>query len=161
MIQQYTNELTPEVKSELEISPFAAEEIAAMDDEARAIIAEGRELERKHPVIAIWRIATAGSITRRGGIVAPVERGGKLLLDNGRYASIAIVGDIVTYQDGSTATISTSAGAASMLKGAGVALVGSVLSNGDEIISTPQGHAYLVTREGMATGADFLAVTGA
>ncbi|WP_225988646.1 hypothetical protein [Leclercia adecarboxylata] len=161
MNQQYTNELTPELKSELETSPFTAEEIAAMDDDARAIIAEGRDLERKHPVIAIWRIATAGSITCREGIIAPVEREGKLLLDNGRYASIATVGDIVTYQDVSTATISTSAGAASMLKGAGVALVGSVLSNGDEIISTPQGHAYLVTREGIAPGRDFLTVTGA
>lgn len=39
--------------------------------------------------------------------------------------------------------------------------VGSVLDNGDEIISTPQGHTYLVTREGIVPGADFLTVTGA
>ena len=161
MNQQYSNEITPEIKAELETSPFTAEEIAAMDDDARTIIAEGRELERKHPVNAIWRIATEGSITRRGGIVAPVERESKLLLDNGRYASIATAGDIVTYSDGSTAAIATSAGKASMCKGVGVALVGSVLDNGDEIISTPQGHVYLVTREGIAPGADFLTVTGA
>lgn len=161
MNQQYTNELTAEILTVLETSPFTAEDIAVMDDEARAIIAEGRELERKHPVIAIWRIATEGSITRRGGIVAPVERESKLLLGNGRYASIATAGDIVTYPDGSTATIATSAGTASMYKRSGVALVGSVLDNGDEIISTPQGHSYLVTREGIAAGADFLTVTGA
>ncbi|MCV2533842.1 hypothetical protein ACR9HT_08010 [Enterobacter wuhouensis] len=160
MNQQYSNEITPEIKAELETSPFTAEEIAAMDDDARTIIAEGRELERKHLVNAIWRIATEGSITRRGGIVAPVERDSKLLLDNGRYASIATAGDIVTYPDGSTATIATSAGAASMFKGSGVALVGSLLNNGDEIISTPQGHTYLVTLEGIAPGADFLTVTG-
>lgn len=147
MNQQYSNELTPAIVAELAMSPFTAEEIAAMDDGARAIIAEGKELERKHSINAIWRIATVGSITRRGGIVAPVERESKLLLENGRYAS--------------TATIATSAGATSMCNGAGVALVGSVLDNGDEIISTPQGHTYLVTREGIAPGADFLTVTGA
>ena len=161
MNQQYTNELTPEIKAQQAKSPFTAEEIAAMDDGARAIIVEGRELERKHPVNAIWRIATEGSTTRRGGIVAPVERESKLLLDNGRYASIATAGDIVTYPDGSTAAIVTRAGKASMWKGVGVALVGSVLDNGDEIISTPQGHTYLVTREGIVSGADFLTVTGA
>ncbi|HDR2789607.1 TPA: hypothetical protein QCJ61_003708 [Enterobacter asburiae] len=116
MNKQYANELTPEIKAKLETSSFTAEEIGAMDDEARAIIAEG-------------------SITRRGGIVAPIERKSKLLLDNSRYAS--------------------------MYKGAGVALVGSLLDNGDEIISTPQGHTYLVTREGIVSGADFLTITGA
>ncbi|WP_236307917.1 PAAR domain-containing protein [Enterobacter bugandensis] len=161
MNQQYSNELTPAILAELAMSPFTAEEIAAMDDGARAIIAEGKELERKHSINAIWRIATVGSITRRGGIVAPVERESKLLLENGRYASTATAGDTVTYPDGSTATIATSAGATSMCNGAGVALVGSVLDNGDEIISTPQGHTYLVTRNGIASGADFLTVTGA
>lgn len=126
------------------MSPFTAEEIAAMDQDSRAIIAEGKALEWKHPVNAIWRIATEGNITRCGGIVAPVERESKLLLDNGRYATIA-----------------TSAGATSMCNGADVALVDSLLDNGDEIISTPQRHTYLVTREGITSGADFLTVTGA
>ncbi|EKS7428878.1 hypothetical protein [Enterobacter cancerogenus] len=161
MSQQYTNKFTPEIKAKLETPPFTSEEISAMDERARAIIAKGCELDRKHPVIAIWRIATEGRITRRGGIVAPVEREGKLLLDDGRYASIAIVGDIITYRDGSIATIASSAGVISMFKGTGVALVGSVIDNGDEIINTPQGHTYMVTREGIAPGADFLTVTGA
>ncbi|ELQ3994698.1 PAAR domain-containing protein [Enterobacter bugandensis] len=161
MDQQYSNELTPEIVAELEMSPFTAEEIAAMDQDSRAIIAEEKALEWKHPVNAIWRIATEGNITRCGGIVAPVERESKLLLDNGRYASIATAGDIVTCPDGSTATIATSAGATSMCNGADVALVDSLLDNGDEIISTPQRHTYLVTREGITSGADFLTVTGA
>ncbi|MEE9658958.1 hypothetical protein [Enterobacter cloacae complex sp. CARB60] len=84
MNQQYTNELTPEIKAQQAKSPFSAEEIVAMDDGARAIIAEGKELERKHPVKA----------------------------------------------------------------------------NGDEIITPPQGHTYLATREEIASGADFLTVTG-
>ncbi|MCK7440473.1 hypothetical protein L8P13_22810 [Enterobacter cloacae] len=85
MNQQYTNELTPEIKAQQPNPPFKAEEIAAMDDGVRAIIAEGKKLERKHPVKA----------------------------------------------------------------------------NGDEIISIPQGHTYLVTREWIASGADFLTITGA
>ncbi|MBX8460703.1 hypothetical protein K5E19_09575 [Enterobacter sp. RIT637] len=85
MNQQCTNELTPEIKAQQAKSPFTAEEIAAMDDGVRAIIAEGREQERKHLVKA----------------------------------------------------------------------------NGDEIISIPQGHIYLVRRGGITSGEDFLTVTGA
>lgn len=71
MNQQYTNKLTPEILAGLEASPFTAEEIAAMDDGARAIIVGVRELERKHPVNAIWRIATEGSITPPWGNCCP------------------------------------------------------------------------------------------
>lgn len=135
MDQQCTNELTPEIKAQQEKSLFTAEEIVAMDDDARAILAEGRVLVRKHPANVIWRIAMEGSITHRGEIVA--------------------------YPDGSTAAITTSAGKVSLCKGAGVALDGSMLNNGDEIITILQRHTYLVTRNGIASGADFLTVTGA
>ncbi|MBE4855629.1 hypothetical protein IM311_16320 [Enterobacter cloacae complex sp. P40RS] len=84
MKQQYTKELTPEIKAKQANSPFKTEEIAAMDDGARMIIAEGKKLEFKHPVKA----------------------------------------------------------------------------DGDEIISIPQGHTYLVKRERITSGADFLTVTG-
>jgi hypothetical protein len=36
MEKQYTNKLTPEVLAEFAQSPFSAEDLAAMDDEARA-----------------------------------------------------------------------------------------------------------------------------
>lgn len=158
MDQQCNSELTPEIKNQLEASPFAAKDIAAMEDEALTIIAKGREPEGWHPVNAIWRIATEGSMTRLGGNVAPVELESKLRLDNGRCASIDPDGDSFTYPDGSTAT---SEGKASMYKGAGVVLVGSIFDNDDEIISTPQGHIYLAAREGIVRGADLLTVTGA
>ncbi|WP_405424492.1 hypothetical protein [Pantoea stewartii] len=38
-----------------------------------------------------------------------------------------------------------------------MALVGSQLDNGDEIISTPQGHSWLVRREGVPMCQSFLA----
>ncbi len=43
----------------------------------------------------------------------------------------------------------------------GFALVGSMLDNGDKIISTPQGSCYLVARKDVPMAVDFLAVTGA
>lgn len=85
MIQQYTNELKSEIVTVKDASPFTAEEIAAMNVELRATIAESKALERKH------------------------------------YAK----------------------------------------ANSDEIITPPQGHTYLATREVIASGADFVTVTGA
>ncbi|WP_095996123.1 PAAR domain-containing protein [Serratia oryzae] len=62
--------------------------------------------------------------------------------------AVARVGDEVIYPDGSTARIISGAGFAHMIEGLPVALVGSELDNGDEIISTPQGsqmHCYRET----------------
>lgn len=42
----------------------------------------------------------------------------------------------------------------------GSALVGSVLDNGDEIVSTPQDRLVLLSRKGMAEAPDFLAIPG-
>jgi hypothetical protein len=56
------------------------------------------------------------------------------------------------YADGSTARIVTGAGEGN----SHVALVGSVLSNGDEIINTPQGALLLIAREGVPMADDFL-----
>ncbi|UWF49319.1 hypothetical protein NYP20_29220 [Pseudomonas sp. N3-W] len=58
------------------------------------------------------------------------------------------------YADGSTAWIVTAAG-----KGNNhLALVGSYLSNGDEIINTPQGCSLLIAREGVSMAEDFLPI---
>jgi hypothetical protein len=42
----------------------------------------------------------------------------------------------------------------------GLALVGSVLDNRDEIVSTPQDRLVLLSRKGMAEAPDFLAIPG-
>lgn len=154
-MDQYTNELTPEILADIIRSPIAHSDLSKLDD-AQAAIEERETFGRKHPVKAIWRIATEGSRTRCGGVIAHVNHDTKLLLDNGKFAGVELVGDLVTYGNGKTARIVSGAGKASMYKGYGIALVGSVLDNGDEIISTPQGHSYLVTREGIDPGDDFL-----
>ncbi|MBC0856774.1 PAAR domain-containing protein [Pantoea stewartii] len=157
MEQQYTNELTPDVLACQDVSPFSPEQLAEMSDEARALIEEQKVFCRSHPVNAIFRIATDGSLTRDGGIVRAADTGHQLMLDDGSYANVARAGDEVAYPDGRTAKVVTGAGEASAIDGTGVALVGSQLDNGDEIISTPQGHSWLVRREGVPMCQSFLA----
>ena len=76
----------------------------------------------------------------------------EFVLENGRSVRGARKGDEVLYADGSTAQIITGAGQVNN----DVALVGSLLSNGDEIINTPQDGLVFVAREGESMVKDFL-----
>ncbi|WP_261308027.1 PAAR domain-containing protein [Enterobacter roggenkampii] len=73
---------------------------------------------------------------------------------------MARVGDKVVYADGSEATIVSGAGKARIMQGVSAALVGSMLDNGDEIISTPQSRSRLVFREGNTLPEGFLTMPG-
>ncbi|MNN69693.1 hypothetical protein D3C81_1855040 [compost metagenome] len=73
-------------------------------------------------------------------------------MDNGQKVRGAQKGDSVVYADGSTAQIVTTAGE----ENSHLALVGSRLCNGDEIINTSQGICMYVVREGVPMGEDFL-----
>lgn len=160
MDTQYTNELTPAILAGMDISPFTAEQLAAMTAEARELIEEQKAFCRAHPVTAIYRIAVAGSLTERGGVAdefnADPEQGYKNKLSNGQWASVLTEGCTVTYPDGSTARIISSAGSQHTYEDRGIALVGSLLDNGDVIISTPQSSGMLVGREGVPMADDFL-----
>lgn len=165
MPQQYTNELTPEVLAGQDRSPFTPEQLAAMNDESRAIIEEQAEYCRQHPVTAIYRIAVAGSRTRLGGVAdefcTDPEKGYKIGLGNGKCASVLTEGCTVTYPDGSTAKIVSTAGDLHTFEDRGVAVVESQLDNGDTIISTPQDIGVLLAREGVPMPANFLVMPGA
>jgi len=162
MSPQYTNELTPEILDGLDQSPFTPQQLAEMSDEARAIIEEQETFCRAHPVTAIYRFAVAGCLTERGGIGDEFnpnpEEGYKILLENGQWVSVLTEGCTVTYPDGSRARIVTGAGSLDTYEGRGIALVNSLLSNGDRIISTPQAAFMLLERDGVAMGKDFLSV---
>jgi hypothetical protein len=166
MDKQFTNALTPEILSSLDKSPFTAAELAEMSEEARALIDEQIVFCQQHPVTAIYRIAVAGSLTHRGGVADEFSTdpndGFKIARDNdnGPLASVLMEGCTVSYPDGTTARIVSSAGSANTFDGRGIALVGSVLDNGDEIISTPQSLGLLVDRAGVAMPEDFLRVSG-
>lgn len=53
MEKQYTNELTAEILAGMDQSPFTPEQLAAMSDEARALIEEQEAFCHAHPVTTI------------------------------------------------------------------------------------------------------------
>jgi hypothetical protein len=73
-------------------------------------------------------------------------------LEDGRTVRLAHKGDHAIYADGRTAQIVTGTGDAN----GNVALVGSLLGNGDQIINTPQGAIIFHMREGVPMDEDFL-----
>lgn len=156
-MKQYNNDLTPEILASFDEPIFTPEQIEGMADSARAIIAEQEEANRKHPVKKIYRFATVGSLTHRGGVIRETNHKAKMQTENGEMMSIALKGDVVVYPDGTTARTATSTGKSKTFNGVGIALVGSKLDNGDEIISTPQSGAMCVAREGLPSAEDFLA----
>lgn len=160
MDRQYTNELTPELRATMDQSAFTAQQLAEMNDETRALIEEQDEYIRLHPVTAIWRQAVMGSLTRNGGVVSTATSGGEVITNNGQPAVIALVGDKVTYPDGTTARIVSGSGSRISSNGKGYALVGSHLSNGDEIISTPQNYAVICRHAGETMPDDFFSLNG-
>jgi uncharacterized Zn-binding protein involved in type VI secretion len=156
-MKQYTNELSEEIQASFNKPTFTPEQIAGIAGSARAIIAEQEETNRQHPVNKIYRFATVGSLTRQGGVVIETHHKAKMQAENGEMMSIALKGDEVVYPDGTTARIATSTGKSKTYGGIGIALVGSKLDNGDEIISTPQSGVMCVDREGLPSAEDFLA----
>lgn len=165
MDTQYTNELTAEMLAGMDISPFTAEQLAEMNSEARALVAEQAVFCRQHPVNAIYRLAVAGCLTKRGGVADEFnpdpQKGYKIRLESGQWVSVLTEGCTVTYPDGSQARIVTCAGSQYTHDGLGIALVNSLLDNGDEIISTPQNGCMLTGRDGVPMPEDFLAMPGA
>lgn len=150
--QRHTNEASPELLRTLDQSPFTELQLASFGEEALAIIEQQQAYVRAHPPVAIYRVATEGSQTRNGGAIQQATAPLELTLDNGRQVRAAQKGDYAVYPDGNTAQIVTAAGEGN----SHVALVGSYLSNGDEIINTLQDGLLFIAREGVPTAVDFL-----
>lgn len=152
-MKQYTNDLTPEMLAVFDESPFTAEQLAGMNDEARSLIEKQNAYNLAHPVTAAYLIATEGSLTRDGGTVFSEYNGQQIETECGKRLNVSRVGDEVRYPDGTTAKINTGVGNTS---GDSAALVGSSLDNGDEIISSPQGSVRRVVRAGESLPENFL-----
>jgi uncharacterized Zn-binding protein involved in type VI secretion len=90
-----------------------------------------------------YLFATVGSRTGRGGQVTRATT-------KAEYQGMAFarVGDVVTYGDGSEATIVDGAWFAAMWEDKPFALVGSRLSNGDTITETLQDECGIEVRDG-------------
>ncbi|MDC4868649.1 PAAR domain-containing protein [Acinetobacter baumannii] len=80
----------------------------------------------------IYHVAVHGAKSKNGGLVNASSNSSKI-----KGFSIARVGDEVIYADGTTSKIISGAGTACVIDGSSVALLGSRLENGDEIIDSP------------------------
>lgn len=154
-MQQYTNEITAEIRESLSQPPYGEDLLASCDSKTRTELEEINRQVVSRPLAYIFRVATVGSLTRNGGMIRHASGGSTA----GGY-QVARVGDKVMYSDGSEATIISGAGEAHVMQGESVALVGSMLDNGDEITSTPQLFRTLVFREGEGLPKGFLTMPG-
>ncbi len=152
----YTNEATSDLLQSLDKPTFTSEQMAGFHEDAVAVIRKNEAYCLAHPPIGIYRLATEGSQTRNGGVVQKTQSTITCTLENGQQVRVAHKGDCVLYPDGSTAHIITGAGHSN----SHVALVGSRLCNGDEIINTPQPHGLFVARQGVPLAGDFLPAAG-
>jgi uncharacterized Zn-binding protein involved in type VI secretion len=154
---KYTNELTTEVLAKLSRAPFTPEQRAGFSEEEMGLLVRPYEdFLRRHPLIAIYRLAVEGSHTRLGGEIRKGSSGFSITLAWGRTVHAARVGDEVEYPDGRRVRIISGSGAVLQDDGHAIALVGSRLSNGDEIVDTPQDGVVLEQREGRPMAEDFL-----
>ncbi|MFP3518602.1 hypothetical protein SB766_20690 [Pseudomonas sp. SIMBA_077] len=151
----HTNEASPEFLRTLDTSPFTEQQLAGFNDQALAVVNDSKAYVKAHPAIAVYRVATQGSQTRNGGVVQHATAPFEFTLDNGQRVRAAQMGDYVVYADGRQAQIVTAAGQ----DNGHLALVGSALSNGDEIINTPQTGLLFIDRKGVQRAEDFLPPT--
>ncbi|WP_312948520.1 PAAR domain-containing protein [Superficieibacter sp.] len=137
-MQQYTNEITPEIRESYLQPPYDKELLSDCDNETRKELEEINEQRLSRTLAHIFRYVVVRSLTRRGGVIRDASSGAT----TGGYR-VARVGE-----------------KARVVQGASAALVGSMLDNGDEIISTPQSISKLAFREGDILPEGFLTMPG-
>ncbi|MDX8252062.1 PAAR domain-containing protein [Acinetobacter pittii] len=99
----------------------------------------------------IYYVAVHGAKTQNDGLVNASSTNTKI-----KGLSIARVGDEVIYADGTTSKIISGAGTACIVDGSPVALVGSRLENGDEIIESPNNTIAIRIYKDQALPQNFL-----
>jgi hypothetical protein len=148
----YTNDITPECLRELNRPYFSEEQIGTFDPESAEFIRQSQAEQLANPAIAIRLLATEGSQTRLGGVIQKGTSGMAVTIESGEELAIAQTGDPVQYPDGSVAYIKTGAGEAN----SNLALVGSRLDNGDEIINSRQNIGLFNILQNTPVISDFL-----
>lgn len=119
---------------ELFLSKLTQDEILKLSpEEIQERLSAEQEFMNKQPH-KDYIAATNGSKTKNGGLVRATVN--KRVKAEGHL--IAAVGDEVIYEDGTTSKIISGAGEEGKFEGFELALVGSHLENGDEIIDSQQ-----------------------
>jgi hypothetical protein len=148
----FTNDVTPELLNQLDSPPFTEQQLSTFDECALQVVKDQQTYCIAHPPIAIYRVAAEGSQTRNGGVIKHTASAFEFRLADGSQIRGAHKGDCVEYPDGTQALIVTGSGEAN----SNLALVSSYLSNGDQIINTPQDSLVFIERHGVPLGEDFL-----
>lgn len=154
-MQQYTNEITPDIIHTL-YNPYSESDLATFREAERKFITDELSKRTAATVVTIYRHATEGTLTQNGGTLRNTSARSCIQDDDGTERRFGLVGDEVIYPDGETAKIISGTGERSKSNGRSLALVGSLLDNGDIIVSTPQGARMLVEYDDMRFGDDFL-----
>ena len=129
--------------------PIEQLEQMSQEDIDQTIKAE--QLYFQHRPKTLYHLAVNGAKTKNGGLV----KASALKCRIGGFA-IALVGDDVIYEDGTISKIISGAGKACVVEGKPVALVGSHLENGDEIVDSPNKSVSINIFKGDKTPEGFL-----
>ncbi|WP_371365483.1 PAAR domain-containing protein [Pseudomonas sp. QL9] len=148
----YNNEASIDLLQKLNTPQFTDNEISTFSPEIAVAVRSNQTDLASNPVVAIRRMAAEGSQSKLGGTILKGSSGLTITLRNGTKVTVATVGDRVKYPNGKTARITTGAGRENF----NVALVGSRLENGDEIVNTPQDVALITIRQHTLLEGDFL-----
>ncbi|WP_445115332.1 PAAR domain-containing protein [Acinetobacter sp. WZC-1] len=108
------------------------EQLQQMSEEDIKQTLKAEQLYLENKPRTVHDLAVNGARSRESGLVKASVSG--LIIDG---LSVARVGDDVIYADGTISKIVSGAGSACIVKGKPVALVGSHLENGDEIVDSP------------------------
>ncbi|CZW49214.1 PAAR domain-containing protein [Enterobacter cloacae] len=154
-MKQYTNELTPEIIHGIR-NPHTESELAELREDERKFILEDIKKRAEIPIVAIYRYACEGALTRDGGVLRKASSRNIIRLKDGTELRYALVGDEVSYPNGRIAKIISGTGKRNKSNGRSFALVGSELDNGDVIVSTPQNGRMLVEFDDNRFGDGFL-----
>lgn len=153
-MQQYTNEITTEIRGSSSQPAYDVDFLANFYNKTREAFDEFNKPVSR-PLTHILRFAMVGSVTGNGGVI----RNASGTSTAGGY-KMALVGDKVVYAGSGEATIISGAGGVRIIQDTSAALSGSMLDNGDEIISTPQSGSRLVFCKGDTFPKEFLTMPG-
>lgn len=134
LLFNYIKKRVKQMDSKLFLSQLPQNEIVKLTvEQIQERIAAEQEFMNKQKHQKFFA-ATHGSKTRNGGLIkATINKSIKA-----QEHLIAVVGDEAIYEDGTTSKIISGAGEAGSIEGHDIALVGSRLENGDEIIESLQ-----------------------
>ena len=114
------------------LSELPSEQLKKLSEEDIEKIQKAERLYWESKPYTKFYVAVNGAKTKKGGLICATGLNFQL-----HGIAIALVGDEAIYHDGTTAKIISGSGDALTIKGSSVALVGSRLDNGDEVIDSP------------------------